>query len=124
MNLLQNEVFPYYVTPTLHYVLHYAETIVNTGDIASSNCFKSENSYRQYKKNHIACGNAGLNMTRRTLSYKTTLMMKKKYGLREKSVNSKQYAQSIYHTDGEIDGIVKKCVCNWYDELMYYKDPS
>ena len=71
VSLLQNEVAPSVCKPSLHYACHYAETIINTGDIISSNCFKSENAYKLFKVGFISCAKPVLNVARRNLAFKS-----------------------------------------------------
>ena len=124
LGLLQNEVAPTVSKISLHYACHYADTILNTGDIASSNCFKAENSYRRFKVNKIPCKNTILNMSRRTLAQKSAMLIKKRVedGEKEQAPSlSKELTEGIIHTNTLILKIGK---CNLYDELMYYQDSS
>lgn len=124
VSLLQNEVAPSILKPTLHYACHYASTILNTGAIYASDCFISEAYYKLLKGNFIPCGNSGLTMSKRALGMKITGLLAKENSQKKKSV-------SLY-PDNTIDQLptlsedllIKLGKCNIYDELMYYKDSS
>lgn len=125
VSLLQNEVAPSVCKPSLHYACHYAETIINTGDIISSNCFKSENAYRIYKICYISCSNPVLNVARRNLAFKSAELIFKTVPKNDKKAVINLRKESDNHAiDFTPEFLEKVCRCNLYDELMYYQDSS
>ena len=50
LGILQNEVLPYYLKISIYNAMYYVNSIYNCGDIASTNCFSTESSYKYTRK--------------------------------------------------------------------------
>ena len=130
LGLLQNEIYPFYLKLSLYNAMYYVQSILNCGDVASTNCFRSE---RSYKTTRAVFGNG--NNPSQTASSKImmfSLLCDNIFDDSKKVSNNirchtipESFEITPYHSISfkiNREDIINTVKCNLYDEITYYTD--
>lgn len=132
LGLLQNEIAPFFLKISSHYSTHYLQTILNSGDIASSNCFFSEHLYTLTRNNVYSCRypleNASSRLMMMRFVYHSFLDEEQETAcedsfddIPDEVVLTPKYFDPLLINKTTLEKII---LCNLYDELSFYKDSS